>query len=128
MAKVFVSHRRADAALAERLANDLRKFGHEVWLDDDDIRPGDSIVGKIESGLDGAQYLVLCYSSSGVSSPWTSREWMSTLARQLDGAGVKVIPVRLTGITAPTILADIKYADLMRDWQQGLHDLSKSLL
>jgi hypothetical protein len=56
-----------------------------------------------------------------------NREWMSVLARQLEGAGVKVLPVRLTGGEPPAILADVKYADLVRDWQRGLDQLCAAL-
>ncbi len=88
---------------------------------------GDSIVERINAGLEGAAYLVLCYSSSGVTSPWMSREWMATLARQLNGYGVKVLPVLLTGGEPPAILADVKYADLVTDWTQGVSELLQAI-
>ena len=50
MANVFISHRRADAVEAARLAADLRAAGHEVWLDDDEIAIGDSIPGRMNEG------------------------------------------------------------------------------
>lgn len=123
MANVFISHRNQDAAQAERLATELRAAGHDVWLDEWEISVGDSIVKRIDEGLAGSAYLILCYSSSGVSSPWMSREWMSALSRQLDGRNVKVLPVRLTGGDAPAILSDIKYADLVRNWSFGVAQL-----
>jgi hypothetical protein len=45
---------------------------------------------------------------------------MSTLARQLNGMDVKILPVRLTGGDPPAILADRKYADLVEDWSKGV--------
>jgi hypothetical protein len=54
---VFISHRGEDIALAERLATQLKQFGFEVWLDKWDISIGDSIVGKINAGLENARYL-----------------------------------------------------------------------
>jgi hypothetical protein len=98
-----------------------------VWLHDDEINVGDSIVEAINSGLGSADYVILCYSSSGVNSPWTSREWMSGLARQLNGSGVRLIPVHLTGTDSPPILADIKHADLASDWVSGLANLARAL-
>jgi TIR domain len=120
MANVFVSYRLSDAEQARTLAEAVRDAGHSVWLDEWMIDLGDSIVGRIEDGLEGASYVLLCYSDSGVSSPWMSREWMSTLARQLDGRRVKILPLRLTGGEPPALLADIKYADLVADWDKGL--------
>jgi hypothetical protein len=123
MSNVFISHRGSDTTEAERLARDLSSRGHSIWLDAEQLTIGDSIVGKINAGLTGSSYLVLCYSQESPDSPWFSREWMSTLARQLNGAGVKILPVRLTGTRTPAILADIKYADLVKDWDSGLADL-----
>ncbi len=119
MANVFVSHRKVDATHAERLAQELRAAGHQVWFEDWEISPCDSIVQKVNQGLTGASYVVLCLSSAG-DSAWVGREWMSTLARQLAGKPVKILPALLTGGTLPAILADIAYADLMTDWNRGV--------
>src|SRR5580704_6705666 len=97
MASVFICHRGADQAAAERLARELRERGHDVWLDTWKIELGDSIIERINSGLFAASYLVLCCSAAQSTSAWMDREWMSALARQLGGADVRVLPVRLTG-------------------------------
>ncbi|SMD24594.1 toll/interleukin-1 receptor domain-containing protein [Lentzea albidocapillata] len=123
MSAVFVSHRIADEVPAEKLAAELRAAGHDVWLDTWEIGLGDSIVAKMNDGLSCSAYVVLCYSSAGTTSPWISREWMSALARQLDGAAVKILPVQLTGGDPPAVLADLKYADLTTDWAGGLRAL-----
>jgi hypothetical protein len=117
---VFVSHRGVDAAPAARLAGGLRDAGHEVWLDEWEIRVGDSIVTKIDEGLAAADAVVLCLSAAGVEAPWVVREWASTLARQLEGHGVRILPAVLTGGGPPAILADVKAADLAADWDRGL--------
>lgn len=127
MANLFVSHRGTDTVEAERLAKELQAQGHKVWLDVWDIGIGDSIVARIDKGLAEAAYLILCYSGASVLAPWMKREWMSALARQLDGKGVKVLPVRLTGGDPPAILADVRYADLVRDWNKGLAELLRAI-
>ncbi len=120
MASVFISYRRADQAAAERLAEEIRECGHDVWLDIWKLKIGDSIIGQIDKGLSDASFLVLCLSEDPDNSPWMDQEWMSTLARQLSGVGVQILPARLSGGTLPSILADIKYADLVRDWADGV--------
>jgi hypothetical protein len=124
---VFVSHRSSDASAARRLAEALQRAGHNVWLDEWAIDIGDSLVQRMEQGLQGAAYLVLCYSDAGVMSPWISREWMSTLARQLEGHDVRILPVILSGNSIPAILADIYAADLRADWDEGLRLLLRSI-
>lgn len=127
MANVFISHRGNDLTDAERLAAELKSLGHLVWLDKWEIDLGDSIVAKMNEGLEGASFLILCYSSSGVMSPWVSREWMSALARQMNGAGVKVLPVVLSGGQPPAIMADVKYTDLTSDWASGVSAICNAL-
>ena len=124
---VFISHRSQDAARAERLAEALQQAGFQVWLDEWDIHLGDSIVERINAGLEEARYVLLCYSEAGVLSPWMSREWMSALARQLEGYQVTVLPVRLSGGRPPAILADIRYADLVKYWDQGITELLRAM-
>jgi hypothetical protein len=127
MANVFISHRVADTKEAEQLARAIAGAGHDVWLDVWNVQLGDSIVQRMNEGLTGATYVVACYSSSGVDSPWMSREWMAALAQQLNGHGIKLLPVLLTGGSPPAILADIKYADLVTDWTKGISDLKKAM-
>lgn len=98
-----------------------------MWFDEWAIGIGDSIVQRIDEGLREADYLVLCYSDAGVMAPWVSREWMSALARQLEGHDVKVLPVVLTGDETPAILADARTVDLRTDWDAGLALLLKSI-
>lgn len=126
MAKIFVCHRSTDSESAERLAEAVRAAGHQVWLDVWEIGIGDQIIGKMNFGLAESTYLLLCYSSSG-ETPWMTIEWASTLARQLDGVDVKVLPVRLTGTKGPAILGGTKHADLLSDWEKGLAELLKAI-
>ncbi|MET0424081.1 MAG: toll/interleukin-1 receptor domain-containing protein [Actinoplanes sp.] len=126
MSAVFISYRSADDAAARRLKTDIEGCGHTVWLDSDQIRIGDSIVGKIDEGLTGLDFLILCLSAAG-PSPWTDQEWMPTLKRQLDGVAVKILPALLPGGTPPAILADKRYADLAKDWDAGVRDLCDAM-
>jgi TIR domain len=127
LSNVFISHRGGDSAEAMRLAEDIRAAGHQVWLDQWEVNVGDSIIERMNEGLKGATYVVVCCSSTGVGAPWMSREWMPALARQLDGHGIKVLPVRLTGGELPAVLADVKYADLVADWQRGVSALLRAI-
>ena len=127
VANVFISYRSADRNKVQQIADALRAAGHDVWIDVEKIEIGDSIIGRINEGLAGANYVVLCYSANDVSTPYMTREWYSALARQLDRHDVRLLPVRLTGGTPPVLLADIKYADLTTDWNKGIASLLKAI-
>lgn len=127
MAKVFISHRGCDAMAAERLALEISAAGHEVWLDLWNIYPGDSIVQRINSGLESADYVVVCYSSADATAAWMGREWMPSLARQLGGHHVVILPAVLTGRNVPAIIYDYKVADLLSNWSEGVAELLRAI-
>lgn len=60
MANVFISHRRSDTNKAERLAQEIRRAGHRIWFDEWEIGIGDSIVDRMNQGLSGSAYVVVC--------------------------------------------------------------------
>lgn len=126
MASVFLCHRKIDSEKVAHLGRIIGDAGHDVWFDEWEIGVGDSIVAKINDGLTGVAYLVLCYSCIE-SSDWTDREWHSTLHRQLSGQSVKILPARVGGQQVPAILADLKYADLAGDWEGGVAALLKAI-
>jgi hypothetical protein len=128
MAKVFISHRGADTQEAEKLAQRLRdECGCEVRLDVWELQIGDSIVAWMEGALAGARFVVVCYSSHGVDAPWMSREWQSALANKLNGAGIDILPVRLTGREGPFLFADMLAADWMRDPDAAVKALCRAI-
>jgi hypothetical protein len=71
---VFLSHSAKDKAVLRPLAKRLRKDGLKVWLDEWEIKPGDSIPAKIEEGLGHSRVLVLYMSASAFGSDWAQLE------------------------------------------------------
>jgi hypothetical protein len=71
---VFLSHSAKDKAVVRELAARLKKDGVRVWLDEDQIKPGDSIPAKIEEGLEHSRVLVLCMSANAFGSDWAQLE------------------------------------------------------
>lgn len=61
---VFLSHSSKDKALVRPLTERLRVDGLRVWLDEWQIKPGDSILAKIEEGLEQSRLLVFCMSAT----------------------------------------------------------------
>jgi TIR domain len=128
MANVFLCHRSPDKPLVRRLALELESAGHNIWFDELEIGVGDSITQKINEGLEGSNYVVVCFSSADNLSAWMSREWLATLHRQLDGACVKLLPARVSGDgPLPAIVSDLRYANLVKDWQGGLQELLRAI-
>ena len=127
MVNVFISYQEHDRIPAERLSMELRDRGYGVVADHLNVMVGDSIVRQIGHEPSDASFLVLFLPEATSTSTWMDREWMSALARQLERANVRVLPVILSGATPPPILADTKYVDLGYDWDGGLNALIKAI-
>jgi hypothetical protein len=126
--RVFICHATEDKSFARRIASYLREGGAEVWLDEWEIKIGDSIVERIDAGLRGATHVLLILSTASVTKPWVKRELSSALMRQLADSSVRLLPVLISDCEIPYILSDLKYADC-RDqtdgsFEQILHAIS----
>ena len=125
--RVFISHRTADAAEAEQLAEALRARGVDVRLDIWEVTVGDSIVGWMNDAVQDVSFVALCYSRHGLDAPWVALEWQAALTRQLNGESIKLLPVYLTGREGPPILDPYKAADWMSDPKQAVDDLVRAI-
>src|SRR6185295_16996257 len=92
---VFLSHSAKDKAVVRPLAERLRADGLRVWLDDWEIRPGDSIPAKLEEGLEGSRTLVLCMSAHAFGSDWAQLEAGTFRFRDPLNKERRFIPLRL---------------------------------
>jgi hypothetical protein len=124
---VFLCHSSADKPFVRQVCSDLANAGHIPWLDEFEIHVGDSIVQKITDGTKRTGALVLFLSKASVASAWVQREWSSTLARQLSGQGIKLLPALIEECEIPSILSDIKFADFRSSYNDGLDELLTGL-
>ena len=117
--KVFISYAHEDAVLAREIADKLKAAGVPVWIDQHEMKPGDSFIGRMNEGLSDADYVLLLVSEASIASRWVSREWMSALA----GGDTALIPVRVSKVAMPPLLRDIIYIDLSEDREAGFKRL-----
>jgi hypothetical protein len=71
---LFLSHSSADKTFVRKLANDLGACEVDVWLDEWEIAPGDSIYQEISKGIQSSKYIALIISNAFLSSKWASEE------------------------------------------------------
>lgn len=126
--KIFISHSSADKSFVRRLAIDLRESGFDPWFDEWEIRVGDPITQKIESGLVEADYLVLILSKKSVDSEWVQREWRGKFWDEVKERRTLVLPVLIDDCLLPALLRDKKYADFRTEYKTGLTDLLKAMV
>ena len=120
---IFLCHSSADKYFVRRVNSDFVLLGHRTWMDEFEIKVGDSIIEKINDGITEAGYLILFLSKNSISSSWVSREWNSTLARQITAKNVKILPALIEDCEIPSIISDLKYADFRQSYKAGLDEL-----
>lgn len=125
MSSIFLSHNSKDKPFVRKLADDLRKKGHYVWVDEAEIKVGDSLIGKIEEGIENTEYLGVVISNNSNKSEWVNREVRTALNQEIHNKKVKVLPILIEDVEIPTFLLDKKYADFTSDdnYDNALQDI-----
>ena len=103
--KVFLSHTSEDKArFAKDLAARLQHSGFQVWFDEWELLPGDSLVDRVfEEGVKNADAMVVIISSNSVDKPWVREELNAGFLKRIEGK-CKLIPVVLDGVQVPQAL------------------------
>lgn len=125
----FISHSSEDSMTARAIAEILRQHGIESWIDHEQIRPGDSIPGRIEEGLSGCDVILVLISGSFVRSRWCRAEYEPLLSREIASGQTLVIPALLDNAKMPSLLSAKKYTDF-RDGMVGtaMEELAQTIL
>lgn len=111
MGSVFLSHSHEDKEFVRRLAINLTAAGVKVWLDEAEIKIGDSLIRKIEEGISTVEYVAACLSPNSVSSNWVTKELDIAMTKEIKGKRVVVLPILIQDCEIPPFLSDKCYAD-----------------
>jgi len=65
---VFLNHSSQDKSIVRAVAEQLKNDGLRVWFDEWILKPGDSILARIEEGLEQSRVLVLFMSAHAFGS------------------------------------------------------------
>ncbi len=111
---VFLSHSSKDKPVVRELAARLQRDGVRVWLDEEQIKPGDSIPAKIEEGLEKSRVLVLCMSAHAFGSNWAQLESQTFRFRDPLNKERRFIPLRLDDAPIKGSLAQFLYINWLQ--------------
>lgn len=112
---VFLSHNKADKPFTRRLARDLENQGLRVWLDEAEIKIGESLIEKIRDGIDKVDFVAVILSPDSVASPWVQREVDVAMNQEIVGRRVKVLPIMYRKCDLPGFLLGKAYADFTNE-------------
>jgi len=121
--KVFLCHSIDDHVLVLRLGKDLRSNGVDVWLDEWEIKPGDSLRRKIDEGLGNADYFFAILTRNSLGSEWVATELDSGLVLKISGqCRIVPIPIGISDNEIPLTLRGLVYVRL-DNYDEGLRKL-----
>ncbi len=123
MAGVFLSHNTVDKEFARKLGRFLLDYGVKVWIDEAEIKVGESLIRKISQGIQEMEYLAVILTPSSVSSGWVQKELELAITSEITGKMLKVLPVLYKECDIPFFLKDKLYADFRDDFNTGFQRL-----
>jgi hypothetical protein len=107
----FLSHSSRDKPFIRQLATDLTANGITVWLDEQMIKVGESILERVGQGLAESDYFLIALSDNSVNSEWVKKELNEALLKEIEERKVRVLPLKLSDCEIPSLIRDKKYAD-----------------
>ncbi|SER18904.1 toll/interleukin-1 receptor domain-containing protein [Giesbergeria anulus] len=108
---VFLSHNHRDKEFVRKLAADLDAHGVKYWLDEAEMKIGDSLIQKIRQGIESVDYFAVILSPNSVEAPWVVNELDVAMNNQINGRSIKVLPIMLKECDPPGFLIGKLYAD-----------------
>jgi hypothetical protein len=117
IAKVFLGYGSEDQAISDRIAHALHAAGVEVvfyapW----DLKPGDSIPGRISSGLEACSHFVTLWTPQSRQKPWVLQEMHSAFMLHMRGAArFTIVRYEMGADTIPAIAGDRLSPELRAD-------------
>jgi SpoVK/Ycf46/Vps4 family AAA+-type ATPase len=137
--KVFVSYVREDSAKVDRIAQTLRVYGIDPWLDRTHIAPGERWQRAIRNAIRDGHYFLACFSPAYAERDSTyMNEELRIAVEQLRLMPVTrrwFIPVMLESCRIPDFPIDaidtlnsFQYIDFSNDWGAAMKRLIDAIL
>lgn len=129
---LFLSHRSNNKEVVREIAANLaadssREGPITVWVDEAEIRPGDSIPRLINTGLERSRFIGLVMTPGYFESEsgWTDAEWHAALNVDPDNRRGKIIPLLVEDCPyIPFLLRHLRAVDLRgARYQEGMQQL-----
>jgi hypothetical protein len=108
---VFCCHSSADKDIVKPIALALLQDGHDVFLDEWSLVPGDSLVEKLPDAISTSGVFLLFLSEASKESAWCKRELAIAVSQMIRSSRVRVLAHRLQRVDPPLIIDDMVYID-----------------
>lgn len=114
----FLSHNSKDKATVRHIARTLEARGLRLWLDEDDLPPGQPWIPRLEQNVIQARAVVVLLGTSDIGSWQKAEVWLAL--RNAFERGQAVVPVWLPGVTKVPDLAEFLTLFTWVDFSRGV--------
>ena len=97
---IFLSYKSENGEWVNKLKDSLAKRGITVWLDKDEIRPGDLFVEALEDGIESSKAVGLVVTPESMNSSWVKEEYYRAVALSRN-RNLQLIPILLKDTELP---------------------------
>ncbi len=125
--QIFLSYAKEDKDVAKKLYNDLRREGLELWIDTENLLPGQDWKIMISQAIKNSQYFLALLSSCSVSKTGFVQKELKLALELLDEMSpykIFIIPVRINECRlADNKLQHLHWVDLFPSYKKGLEQI-----
>jgi len=119
--KIFISHSSKDKWAARRISKDLEDLGYTTFLDEKDIRTGQSLDSAIKDNLKECDDFLILLSPSSIKSEWVLVELGGAIALEK-----RIVPILLyVGANEIPQIISLKLARDINDIDRYYQELPK---
>lgn len=111
---IFISYKSENLTWVERLKRDLERRGVKVWLDKEQIRPGDFFAEALENGIQMSKSMGLIVTPESLRSNWVREEYYRALTL-VNEDSLQLIPIILEKAELPGFLKGRQFVDFSDD-------------
>lgn len=134
MPHIFISYVRENHQKVDQLCHELRQGGADVWLDREQIHPGERWQDSIREAIQGGAYFLACFSKEYLEKDrsYMNEELLTAIEelRKRPANRTWFIPVLLSECKVPSnsigggqTLQDIQWVELYSNWTEGLRKI-----
>lgn len=128
--KIFITYSRKDEQFAHHLADSLRKYDLESFLDSYSIAPGENLTERIEEALATCDVYIPILSFAALKSPWCTEEINAAISLSNDSerrGRPSIIPVLTEECQSemPVLLRSRSCIDFTNRFEEALGELTE---
>lgn len=106
MKSIFLSHNRNDKPFVRRIGKYLSTYGVKCWIDEAEIKIGESLLDKINTAINECDYFGIVLSRNSINSEWVRKELNMALQKEKKYKKLVILPILIDNTELPSSLSD----------------------